>query len=501
MLRYSKFLLILFLIAFIVKSFITMSSVPLHDFDEANRSEAARNMKKYSFFLAPLNGSPFEKGFNLKIPAKSNPLLSLNYHLERPPLYYLSMIASTSLLGENEFAFRLPSFIFGVAVVLIFFVLGWSLFPSLAILTSSDWWLSSQSALMDTALSFFLFLSFLFLVDFLKSRRAVRLIFSGAFLGLAILSKGQPAVVFVFPLIFLIVTRRLSFKELVIFSLSAGVVLLPEAVPLIGKFGVQKLFYTLSDFSSRRTVVADPTQSAPFFWYFRWWLGSFRIGLILFLTLFLSDLKTRNFSLPKLLSLSYIVPSFVLFSVSKNKVWWYVLPLIPVVCYYIFLSVKKEKWLNLSVITFISAVPVFSTSSNKVALLWGVVLLVVSYFVYNLKLNLKNSFATTVIVFSLIFSLSIFFYFFPVISPTYPETVEVGEYYQKLPQPKCLFVLNMPYEAILFYSKAEAVEYFGKKPLLKGCSNYLVTPDKKPELKLLHRSNRLFLYRLPATTR
>jgi len=91
-----------------------MTKVPLHDFDEANRAEGARNMKNYSSYLAPLTGSPFLRNIDLFVEAKDNPLLKIYYHLERPPLYFLSMVFSSSIIGDNEFSYRLPSFVFGL---------------------------------------------------------------------------------------------------------------------------------------------------------------------------------------------------------------------------------------------------------------------------------------------------------------------------------------------------------------------------------------------------
>lgn len=52
---------------------------------------------------------------------------------------------------------------------------------------------------------------------------------------------------------------------------------------------------------------------------------------------------------------------------------------------------------------------------------------------------------------SIIATLSIFAFQFPRVEPTYPEVREIGQAYQELPQPKCLYVEGMPYESLLLY--------------------------------------------------
>lgn len=494
---------LVFLSLFVYKSVNTMILVSFHDFDEANRAEAARNMKNYSSYTAPLTGSPFTLGNTTKIPAKNNKLLSLTYHLERPPLYFLSMIASTSMFNDSEFFYRLPSLIFGLlSVVLLTIFLG-NPISLVAFLTSSDWWLSSQSALMDTSLSFFLFLAFIFLIKSLDKKSNKFLIFSGLSLGGAILSKGQPAIIFIFPLIFLLFTKRINFKQLLILSIPTFITILPWLVSSINKFSLNNFFSSLIGFSGSRALVGDLTQTAPFYWYGRWWLESFRVGWILFITLISHDLLKRNFTYKKSLIIFYFISSFILFSVSKNKVWWYVLPLIPICCLYIGESItyilKKDstKLFNLSLIIILSAIPIFYKSSNKIAIIYGVLLIIASVAILNRKIVIKKIFINIFFLVSIIFSLLIFLINFPTISPPYPEVKQIGDYYQKLPQPKCLYVVGMPYEASLFYSQAEEIKFYTQTiKLNEKCNNYLLTLEKQNEFNLIFKFKKLKLYEM-----
>ncbi|GIW65400.1 MAG: hypothetical protein KatS3mg093_379 [Candidatus Parcubacteria bacterium] len=478
-----------------------MRLIPLHDFDEANRAEAAKNMSEFKFYLAPLTGSPFWRNENLKMPLKENPNLSLYPHLERPPLYFWLMIVSTKIFGNNEFAYRLPSFIFGLLTISYFLIFSLP-YSAIAILTSSDLWLSSQSALMDTTLTFFLFLAFLFLLKSLENKNGKYSFLSGIFWGLAILSKGQPAVIFAFPLLYLLLTKRISLKNLIQITAAAFLTVLPWLYLTINKFGFNNFVEGFLNFAKARAVIEDTTQKAPFFWYLRWWFESARIALILFSSLLIYDLLNKKVDQERKIILAYFIPSFLLFSLARNKVWWYVLPLIPIIVYYIDLSAKqflkknKNKALNLSLITFISSLPVFYNQRNILALILFGLYVLISYLILTLEINLNKTLNKLLTFSLLILPLIIFLFKFPKVNPTYPEVKKIGEYYKKLPQPKCLYIKNMPYESALFYTDAKEVNYLDPKTSLpKNCQNYLLTPDQE-RYQLIFEYKRLKLYKL-----
>ncbi len=503
------FLTLTFLFLFIVKSFIHMSAIPLHDFDEANRAEGARNMKEYHQYIAPLTGSPFHKYYNLGF-FISEANKTIYYHLERPPFVFWTMIASTKIFGENEFGFRFPSFIFGLLTVLLLFSFAYKkltknifviIFGMLSILVSFDWWISSQSALMDTTLSFFLTAGLISLLVFLRSKKNLWLVLAGLGWGFAFLSKGQPAVIFLFPLIFLFFYKKLSIKNLVVVILSFSIIAVPWILFAIHRFGLRTFIETFVLFARSRALSPDKTQQAPFFWYYRWWIESFRVGVTMFSSLLIYDFVKKSFSLEKLTILSYIIFSFLLFSFSKNKVWWYVLPLIPAVSIYILYSVndiiKRDKRMigNIGIIATLSFIPVFYHTSNKVALAYGMFLLLASLLILHLKtVSLKKAeiFAVSGIFF-------VFFVFsanFPQVSPTYTEMPIMGNYYQTLSKPKCLYVSDMPYESALFYTQAKEIEYLRNFKKEKKCASYLLTPKKKDKYKLIKEIGRLRLYKV-----
>lgn len=477
-----------------------MSSIPLHDFDEANRTEAAKNMREYKFYLAPLTGSPYLRNKNLKIPVKDNKNLNLYIHLERPPLFFWLMIISNKIFGDNEFAYRLPSFIFGLLTIGLTFL--FNPISTLTIITSSDFWLSSQSALMDTTLTFFLFVAFLFLIRAVKTNKNHYFYLTGLSLGLGILSKGQPAVIFIFPLFYLLLVKKISLKNLFQIILTSTLIVFPWLFFIIKKFGFDNFYQGFFNFAQSRTLVPDTTQQAPIFWYLRWWFESFRLGLILFLSAFLYDLKNLQFNLEKKLTLFYFFTSFLFFSIAKNKVWWYVLPLIPIISYYIHLSVSellkkdKNKLFNFSIIILLSSLPFLYQTRNLIALILISIYGFLGFLILNKSFNFSINLLKIFFSFSLIFSLTFFYFHFPKINPTYPETKRVGDYYQKLPQPKCLYVENMPYESALFYTNAKEINYLtAKTKLRKNCNNHLITPNTK-NYQLIFQVKRLKLYKL-----
>lgn len=496
-----KIIIFIFFAIFVFYGIKNISTFSLHDFDEANRAEAAKNMKRYRFYLFPLTGSPFHRVKDFKIKAENNPQLNLYYHLERPPLFYWFMILSTKVFGDNEIGYRLPSFFFGVFTQLIF-IFNFHPLSSLSLLSSIDFWLSSQQALMDTSLSFFLFLSFLSLVKFSEKKQHKFLFLSSFFWSLAFLCKGQPSFIFIFPLIFLLIAKKIKIAHFFYFVLASFLILLPWLILVTKKFGLSSFFSVFLGFAQKRALSFDPTQQAPFFWYLRWFFESLRIGLILFLTLFVYDLIHKKIDWKKQLTLFYFFLSFLLFSFSKNKVWWYVIPLIPIIGFYINLSIndfireKPTRLFNLSLIIFLSSVPFFYGLRNIFALIFIFLYVLISYLILRSKFLFKKEITHFSYFLSIIFALIIFFNNFPQVKPFYPELKMIGQYYQKLPQPKCLYLENMPYESALFYTDAEEVNYYQEKIEIKSsCQNYLLTPEKK-NLPLIFRKNRLKLYRL-----
>lgn len=339
--KYLLFVLACFIGIFILFSLRNNATIPFHDFDEANRAEAARNVFAYPYaWLSPVTGSPFFPSAIDPISAHNNPSLELRYFPQRPPLVFNIMAIGAQLFGDVEWVFRLQSTLFsiGTIAILVFTVAKFQSkinTPALVLaittlITARDFWLMAQMAQLDAGLMFFLFLSFcmLFLYCFQATKKWY-LIGSAVSLGLAILSKGQPAAVMAFPLITAFILRRITINELLLYVSITILTILPWIVAFIAVFGFNPLLSSFFNvLSIKNTIVQAESatstsswQATPIFWYIRWWLDTFRPGWVFFISLVASQIIFHMFSKKILFILSYIIGSFILYSVSDKKVW------------------------------------------------------------------------------------------------------------------------------------------------------------------------------------
>lgn len=507
---------VIIIIIFIVYGlFLCLKNIlpnPFLEFDEAHRAESAKQMLQHKEFLVPIDGSPFLQNQDLKLLIRKSPPGYLYYHLERPPLVYWLMMASITVFSENRIFFALPSLITGISAFGIFFLIikkidikaekNALIVSLLSLLTAYDWWYISQMAQLDTVNAAFILLSLAGLLLFIKDKNNKSLIFSGIFLGLAILSKGQPAGIMAFPILFLTITRELSFKKLFYLLIPATIIVSAWIIPTGMKFGFNNVFFTFFlNFVHGRLMHEDITQQAPFYWYTRWWIDTLRPGLNLFILFFIIDVIKKNFEKKQLVLLSFIFCSFILESLSVNKVWWYVIPLIPAISLYIYLSgahhlrQKTFSVFQLALATTASSLPLVFQSTNKEAFAYAAAILSISLFIlFYKKLQIKGEYFITI---SLILSLLFFLLHFPRPKAIYPKTREAAEFFKSLTGNKCLYVRNMPYESALYYSNSGAIEFLKPETKLsKRCKNYLLTPDKLSNFKRIFTSGNIYLYQL-----
>lgn len=302
--------------------------------------------------------------------------------------------------------------------------------------------------------------------------------------ALAVLSKGQPAIIFIIPLLTTLIIKKINLRELIKFGLYAAVLLLPWLFLIGIYFDLKNFFYIFTHFALDSATLEYSHINAPVFWYIRWWFDTLRPGWSLFLALFAFDLLNKNIDWKKITILVYIFGGLIFFSLSANKIWWYVLPLIPAIAYYIYLSTSdylarfKSGLINISAVMIIVSIPVFLEETNKMTILYGVIITASSLsllFFRNFTPLLRVQ--KILLVFSMLFCLIVFYSHFPKIIPFHYNTKTVALYFSSLPDLKCLWIMDMPPEAALFYSNA------GETPLLEqssnlipSCRNYLITP-------------------------
>lgn len=525
------FIVIIFLFFFYLflhKSFSTMIRISFYEFDEAHRAETAKRMLEYKSFFVPLTGSPFDRVFNgigaPTVAFKENPFLRLYYHLERPPLVYLFMIGSVLTLGSHEFSYRLPSFTFGVLVLLSYFFFAREMrkhihYPALfsgllLLMTSSDLWLSSQYAQLDTGITLFLFLSLLFLLLYCQRKRSIFLFLTGISFGLAILSKGQPAVIFLIPVFFLFFQKRLAFSEIVKLFTITLVTLSPWLLYISFNFGLNNFIAAFFGFAFSSATQTDIHQQAPFFWYIRWFWESLRPGWTVFLALLFLDIFHRRLVWEKQALLTYIVGSLLILSIPANKIWWYTLPLVPPMALYLYLSLSDyiqrsyTRLFFVGMAILVASMPFALRATNTNAALYGIVITAIVVGI------LDNRFLTATpmkVALSVVFLLSIiisFYWFalrFPKIVPYHPGVRRVAQYFASLPGRKCLWAKDMPLETALFYSNAGEISILNKESTFeKHCKHYAIVHEEYPgeysqELegkKQIYKRDKIILYEL-----
>ncbi|MBX3101342.1 MAG: glycosyltransferase family 39 protein [Bacteroidetes bacterium] len=170
-----------------------LGTAPLFDWDEINFAEAARELLLSGDWLRmQIDFKPF---------------------WEKPPLFIWLQALSMHLCGVNEYAARLPNALTGIATLVIIYNIGTLLFSrrfgllwACAYAAALAPHLYFRSGIIDPLFNLFIFLSLWFFilaywkhkrypVFFLRLRPYVYLILSGAFAGLAVLTKGQVALI------------------------------------------------------------------------------------------------------------------------------------------------------------------------------------------------------------------------------------------------------------------------------------------------------------------
>lgn len=200
-----------------------LGSVHLFDWDEINFAECAREMiVTHNYNTVQIDFLPF---------------------WEKPPLFIWMQVACMKIFGINEFAARLPNAIGGAIILATLFILGkrisgkkfawyWVIFYAGSLLPQFYF----RSGVIDPWFNFFILLSVYHFILYTNEYTPnatfrlwdKRIIYSGLFISLAVLTKG-PAAIIIFGLCF-IAARILKRKPLMAWK-HFGVYILIAAVP------------------------------------------------------------------------------------------------------------------------------------------------------------------------------------------------------------------------------------------------------------------------------
>jgi len=166
-------------------------STHLFDWDEINFAECSREMlKMHDYTRIYVDFKPF---------------------WEKPPMFFWMQSVSMKIFGINEFAARFPNAICGIATLVVIFLCGskiynkkFGLLWSLAYLGSIFPNMYFKSGIIDPWYNLFTFLSLFFFILYhwkrngfdkegLRKKPVTYAVYAGIFMGLAILTKGQVA--------------------------------------------------------------------------------------------------------------------------------------------------------------------------------------------------------------------------------------------------------------------------------------------------------------------
>jgi len=191
-----------------------LGKVHLFDWDEANFAEIAREMLVAGDFLTvQINYIPF---------------------WEKPPFFFWLQVVSMKAFGINEFAARLPNALCGIITLLVLYHTGkrylnqraglmWVLVYAGSILP----FLYFKSGIIDPWFNLFIFLGLICYINYAHSegskKKMLYIALSGAFIGLAITTKG-PVGLLLFGLtiaVYFIINKFrivITFRDIVIFG-------------------------------------------------------------------------------------------------------------------------------------------------------------------------------------------------------------------------------------------------------------------------------------------
>ncbi len=324
--------------------FPLLGQAHLFDWDEINFAECAREMIVTNNYLqVQINYQPF---------------------WEKPPLFIWMQVLSMKAFGINEYAARFPNALIGVITLLSLFHVGRrTINEKVAI-----WWVVLyvvswlphfyfKSGIIDPTFNLLIFLSFYQVYRVVnKNKKILSSIFSGLFLGLAVLTKGPVAILIAILafIVYVVINRGLNgFKVLYIMMIAVFAFITTSlwfAVEVInnGWWMVQEfIIYQIRLFQTQ-----DAGHGGPFFYHFLiLLLGCFPASIFLFQKGGSSkDEAEKDFG--RWMAILFWVV-LILFSIVKTKIVHYsslcYFPLTFLAAYNIYRLQEGNKPLNLAV--------------------------------------------------------------------------------------------------------------------------------------------------------
>ena len=279
---------------------------------------------------------------------------------DKPPLFYWLTALSMRLLGETEFAARLPSALLSVGLVAATYALARrayasapkaALWAGFVLATSIQFFTLARAAVTDMTLAVCLLLALYGLYAWTQTNQGRWMALAGLMTGLGMLAKGPVALVLigVQTIAYLLLTRQA--KRLLSPALWAGFALclavgLPWFGLMIHLHGQLFISGFLEANNVTRYLTAEHKETSPFWFFLPVLLGGFfpwSLALPWALTLAWRQGKAtqveRAADNPALFLGLWIALVFVFFSLSQSKLVTYIFPLYPAA------AVLVGKWL------------------------------------------------------------------------------------------------------------------------------------------------------------
>lgn len=263
--------------------------------------------------------------------------LTLHYNgaviFDKPPLYYWFVSLLSLLFGFNEWTMRLPAALSGVLTVAVTYLFGKKMYnekvgflAALVVMTAFQFLVQSRIAELDIVLTLLMTTSL-----WLFYRRS----YLGMYwpLGLAVLIKGLLGVALPAFAIFLFLLIKKDLSRLKEMKLLPGllIILIVGTPWYLAEYlihGQVFLDFAVGFLFLSRFQGAVSGHAGPWYYYFFALLLGFA-PWSQFLPLGLRQSFKNWKNDPELLSLCFILPAFIVFSIAQTKIPNYVLPLYP----------------------------------------------------------------------------------------------------------------------------------------------------------------------------
>lgn len=290
---------------------------------------------------------------------------------EKPPLYLWLTAPLIKLLGTTSLAPRIWSALFGLGTIITTYFLGKKMFgervgliAGLILASTTGFLYYSRLAMLDVPVTFSVTLALYFFWQARENRQARYWGLFGIFTALGVMTKGVVglfplAIAAIFAAVEIILDRsfkRYSIKNILFSALCFLFSVLPWHLLMYAKHGQAFLENYLLYHVLLRSSSAIEGKSAPTFWFVTVIKTQFRIWFIPLLPAIpwaLRRILKRNKEIILLAIWALLI--FSVFTYSKSKLIWYIIPIYPVlsllvaafICWVADFMVKKFKFLKM----------------------------------------------------------------------------------------------------------------------------------------------------------